>query len=56
MTLESLKTYPLKDVTYFWRDGRISDDVYEAYLHLWQTSALRFTRQCWCAECRKVDW
>lgn len=53
MTLENLKTYALSQVDYFWRQGVISDQTWEAYLHLWQTGAPRFgRRQCHCDACK----
>ena len=42
----------LEQVRYYVSVGRISYDVYRAYLHEWQTSAPRFSTQaCHCASC-----
>lgn len=54
MTLENLKTYTLEQATYFVRQGVISQEMFEAYCHAWQTGAPRFAVQaCRCAECMK---
>ena len=54
-TLESLKRKTLDQVEWLYRQGHITQDVYDAYCHLWQTSAPRFAVQaCHCAECLKT--
>ena len=62
MTLQNLllaKT-TLDQARYYAREGRITDAVFRSFLHVWQTSAPRFSTQaCRCAEClhpaRKVE-
>jgi hypothetical protein len=43
MKLENLKTKTLDQVDYFYRQGMITEDVAQAYVELWNTSAYRLT-------------
>ena len=53
LTLDNLVNgkFTLDQVIYFYRRGVIDRKVFDAYLHGWQTSAIRFTQQCRCIEC-----
>ncbi len=54
VTLESIKGFTLDQSTYFVRQGIISQELFDAYCHLWQTSVPRFAVQaCHCPECLK---
>lgn len=50
----NLEGMPLCDVEGLYLSGDISEPQWVEYLHLWQTSAVRFTQQCRCSECNRA--
>lgn len=43
MTLDTIKNLTLAEVDARLRDGRITRELAEEYIHLWNTTAFRFT-------------